>query len=399
VVINFLADLERGTSMLFGTRFKLTFTWVGFFAFFFLGLVGSLLAQADPSAGAQTGWKKEWESSLEGAKREGKIVVGIPARAELRKQLEAVFKPKFGIDMELFPARGPQNASRIAAEYKAGVRYFDVFIGGSGTFESLAHSGIVEPFEPTMILPEVKEPKNWWGGHIWEDNVSTNRFLYSFIADAGTGGLWYNTNLAKPEELRSLNELLHPKWKGKIGFLDPRTPGSGQSVWSFLWDVKGEDYLRKLVQQELLVSRDQRQIADALAKGKLAIALGVSFYTLEGFIKVNLPVRELPTPKEGLPSSNGSGVIGIVKSLPHPHATRAFVNWLLGKEGQELYVKVMHQSTRRLDVETKWLQEFGVKAAKDVMTVEEYHRVRNHLEDKYTQVRIPAARFAEQILK
>jgi len=31
--------------------------------------------------------------------------------------------------------------------------------------------------------------------------------------------------------------------------------------------------------------------------------------------------------------------------------------------------------------------------------VEEYHRVRNHLEDKYTRVRRPAAKFAEQILK
>ena len=377
--------------MLLWAQFKLSFTWVGFFAFFFLGLVGSVLAQSD--------WKKEWESSLEGAKREGKIVVGIPARPELRKELEAVFKPKFGIDMELLTARGPQNASRIATEYKAGVKYFDIFIGGSGTFESLAHSGMVEPFEPYLILPEVKEPKNWWGGHIWEDNVSTNRFLYSFIADAGSGGLWYNTTLTKPEELRSLNELLNPKWKGKIGFLDPRTPGSGQSIWSFLWDIKGEDFLRKLVQQDLLISRDQRQIADALAKGKLAIALGVSFYTLEGFLKANLPVRELPTPKEGLPSSNGSGVIGIVKGPPHPHAARAFVNWFLGKEGQELYVKVMHQSTRRLDVDTRWLQEFGVKAAKDVLTVEEYHKVRNHLEDKYTQVRIPSAKFAEQILK
>src|SRR4030095_5797917 len=90
--------------------------------------------------------------------------------------------------------------------------------------------------------------------------------------------------VAKPEELRSLDEFLNPKWKGKIGFLYPRPPGSGQSIWSFLWDVKGESYLRKLVQQDLFVSRDQRQLADALAKGKLAIALGVSFYTLDGFI-------------------------------------------------------------------------------------------------------------------
>ena len=47
------------------------------------------------------------------------------------------------------------------------------------------------------------------------------------------------------------------------------------------------------------MSRDQRQLADALAKGKLAIALGVSFYTLDGFIGANLPIKELPKLKEG----------------------------------------------------------------------------------------------------
>jgi ABC-type Fe3+ transport system substrate-binding protein len=342
--------------------------------------------------------QSDWERTLQEAKKEGQIVAAIPARAELRTQLEAIFKPKFGINMELLPARGPQNASRIAAESKAGVKYFDVFIGGSGTYESLAADGAVEAFLPQMILAEVRDEKYWWGGHIWEDNVKTKRFLYSFIADAGTGGFWYNVTQAKPEELRSLDDLTNPKWKGKVGFLDPRTPGSGQSIWSFLWDVKGEAYLRRLVQQDLFVSRDQRQLADALAKGKLAIALGVSFYTLEGFLTANLPIKELPKLKEGAPSSNGSGVIGLVKNPPHPNAARLFVNWLLSKEGQELYTRVMHQSTRRLDVDTKWLQEFGVVAAKDVMSVEEYHRVRNHLEDKYIRVRIPAAKFAEQIL-
>jgi len=366
-----------------------------------LGLVlcSLLVWTAASTAGAQVDWKKEWERSVQEAKKEGIIVAGIPARPELRKQLEAIFKPKFGIDMDLSPARGPQNASKIAAEYNAGVKNFDVFIGGSGTYESLVEAGIVEPFDALMILPEVREAKNWWGGHIWEDNVSTNRFLYSFIADAGTGGFWYNTQSAKPQEFRSLDDFLNPKWKGKIGFLDPRTPGSGQSIWSFLWDVKGEGYLRKLVQQDLFVSRDQRQLGDALARGKLAVALGVSFYTLEGFLTANLPVKELPTMKEGLPSSNGSGVIGVVKNPPHPHAARVFVNWLLSKEGQELYVKVMHQATRRLDVDTKWLQEHGVRAAKDVLTVEQYHKVRNHLEDKYKRVRIPSAKFAEEILQ
>jgi iron(III) transport system substrate-binding protein len=341
-------------------------------------------------------WQAEWEKVLEGARREGKVVVGIPAQPELRKLMEEAFA-RFKVGLELFPGRGPQNAQRIAAEHQAGVRNFDVFLGGSGTYEELAHAGVVDPFEPYLVLPEIKDPKYWWGGHIWEDNVRTHRYLYSFIADAGTGALWHNSSLAHAEELRSFDDLLNPKWKGKIGFLDPRTPGAGQSIWSFLWGIKGEDFVRKLVQQELFLGRDQRQIADALAKGKLAVSLGVTYYTFEPFLKAGLPVKELPTPKEGLPTSNGSGVIGVVKNPPHPNAAKVFVNWFLGREGQEIYGKALGQGTRRLDVDTKSLE--GTRAAKDAMTVEEYHRLRNHLEDKYFSVRVPAAKFAEQILK
>ena len=348
---------------------------------------------------AKGGWQGEWETTIQAARREGKAVLAIPASAELRRALEAAFKPRFDIELELLPGRGPQNASRIASEYKAGVRYFDALIVGSGTAEPLAHAGMLEPLESTMILPEVKDPKNWWGGHIWEDNVSTKRYLYSFVADAGTGGLYYNPALAKPEELRSFNDFLDPKWKGKIGFLDPRNPGAGQSSWSFLWDIKGEDYLRKLVQQDLFISRDQRQIADALAKGKLTLTIGVTSYTYGPFIKAGLPIKELPPPKEGLPASNGSGVIGIVKNPPHPNGVKVFVNWLLSKEGQEVWGKGIVQATRRLDVDTQWMVEHGTRAAKDFLTVEEYHRVRNHLEDKVVRVRIPAAKFAEQMLK
>ena len=133
------------------------------------------------------------------------------------------------------------------------------------------------------------------------------------------------------------------------------------------------------------------------AKGKLAISLGVTFYTFDPFVQAGLPVKELPTPKEGLPTSNGSGVIGVVKNPPHPNAARLFINWFLGREGQEIYGKALGQATRRLDVDTKSLP--GTRAAKDVMSVEEYHRFRNHLEDKYFSVRRPAAKFAEQILK
>jgi ABC-type Fe3+ transport system substrate-binding protein len=341
----------------------------------------------------------EWERAIEAAKKEGKIVVAIPPSTELRKAMETVLRQNFGLETELVLASGPRNASRIASEQKAGVHYFDALIVGTGTAVTLAHDGMLEPIESFLILPEVKDPKEWWGGHIWEDNLSTNRYLYSFLADVSTGSIWYNSTLVKPAELRSFDDYLSPKWKGRIGFSDPRVPSSGQSIWAFMWEIKGEDYLRKLAQQDLFLSRDLRQLTDALARGKVALAFGIGRSQVEPFVKAGLPVKPAPAPKEGLPASNSFGVLGIVKDPPHPNATKVFVNWFLSKEGQEWYGKIMQNGTRRLDVDTKWLKELGVDAAKDVLTLQEYHRLRNHLEDKYTKVRIPAAKFAETVLQ
>jgi ABC-type Fe3+ transport system substrate-binding protein len=341
----------------------------------------------------------EWNKVLEAAKKDGKIVIAIPPAAELRKEMEIVIKQKLGLEAELLPNPGPRNASRIAAEQKAGVRFFDALIVGTGTALGLAHDGMLEALEPSFVLPEVKDPKQWWGGHIWEDNLSTNRFLYSFLADVSTHGVWYNTTLAKPEDFRSFDDYLNPKWKGKIGFSDPRVPSSGQSIWSFMWDLKGEEFLKRLVQQDLFITRDLRQLTDSLAKGKVAVAFGIGRSQADPFVTAGLPLKTVPPPKEGLPASNSFGVIGVVKNAPHANATKVFINWFLSRDGQEWYGKLMENGTRRLDVDTKWLNALGVSAAKDALTIQDYHRMRNHLEDKYTKVRVPAGKFAETIIK
>ena len=56
-------------------------------------------------------------------------------------------KQKFGIEAELVAAPGPKNSSRIAAEKKAGVNYFDAIICGTGTASGLTHDGMLEPLE------------------------------------------------------------------------------------------------------------------------------------------------------------------------------------------------------------------------------------------------------------
>src|SRR5918999_1163233 len=191
----------------------------------------------------------------------------------------------------------------------------------------------------------------------------------------------------RADEIRSFDDLLHEKFRGKIGFLDPRTPGSGASMWSYLREIKGEDFLKRLVEQKPALSRDQRVLAEILAKGKLAVVLGLTYYSYAPFIKAGLPVAPLPIPKEGVYVSGGSGHLAVLKDAPHPHAARVFTNWFLSREGQDVYSRALRQATRRLDVETGWLRENGVIAAKDALTMEQYYKRENQSEEKINRLR------------
>src|SRR5499426_3136568 len=367
------------------------FLWFVVLAYFaLLGTGGLHAGEAKPSSPV------EWEKALEAAKKEGKVVVSVPASAELRRGIEKVFKQRFGIDVEVNTGSAASIVGKIRQESKSGAPYFDLHMGGGESMiTGLLAEGILAPLEPAMMLKEIKDPNNWWGGHIWLDNAK--RYIYAsqaFQAD----NIWCNTDYVKPEEIRSLSDFLNPKWSGKIGYLDPRNPGAGASMWAFLWKLKGEDYLRKLAGQKLFVSRDQRVLAESLAKGKIALVMGLSYYSLLPFAKVGLPVKSVPIPRDETYVSGGSGNVTIIKGAPHPNAAKVFLNWFLGQEGQDTYSRAMGQATRRLDVDTQWLKEVGVIAAKDNLTLDQYTKLENQSEEKVLKAREPAAELARKLL-
>ena len=356
-----------------------------------------IFAPAVDGQQSKTPGSVEWDKLVDAAKKEGKVTVSLPASAEMKKQIEEQFKKRYGIEVETFTSRGSTAVRRMADELKAGVRSFDLHIGGSSSIVSgMLDEGILDPIEPWLALPEVKDPKQWWGGHLWVDNAK--RFVYTFQAYLSEV-IWYNTELIKPAEIRSLDDFLNPKWKGKIGYLDPRTPGAGDSTWSFLWKVKGEDYLKRLVAQDLYLGRDQRILAESLAKGRVAVMIGNSYYSYLPFIKAGLPIKTLPTLKEGNYGTGGSGNLAIIKAPARPNSTKVFVNWLLGHEGQEIVSRALGQATRRLDVDTRFLKESGTIAAKDVMSVNDFLQIENQSEEKLDKVREPAAKLAHALLK
>jgi iron(III) transport system substrate-binding protein len=348
------------------------------------------------SAFAQGARSSEWDAIVEAARKEGKVVASIPPSAELRRLMELSFTRQYGIGVEFIPARGGSIIQRIVNEARAGVRYFDLHIGGTeSVITGMLPENILDAVEPYFVLPEVKDPKQWWGGHIWADNAK--RFLYVFVAYQ-TVSLWSNPNLYKPAEFSSFDDLLNPKLRGKIGISDPRTPGSGSSMWSYMLYIKGEEYLKRLVGQNLFVTRDLRLLGENLARGKIALTSGIGYSEFLPFIKVNLPVTPLPVPKEGLYVSGGYGHLTVLKNPPHPNAAKVFINWLLSRDGQEVFTRGMGVGSRRFDIDTRWLKEYGVIAAKDFLTLDQYHKYENQSEDKIRKIREPGAAMARKLL-
>jgi ABC-type Fe3+ transport system substrate-binding protein len=376
-----------------GERAMILWMWINQMLLLGVLLFGVFQGVAFP-ADAQDDWKR----IVEAAKKEVKVVAGGPPTAVLRKQFKETFESRFGIELELLSAPGPQNAQRAIAEFKAGVKYFDVLHGGSGTLEPLKNDNMLAPFLDYLVLPEVKDPKQWWGGHLWEDNLKTNRFIYSFSADFSVPP-FYNSDLVKPGEINSYDDFLQPKWKGKIGMFEPRVPSAGQGLWGYMLRSKGREYLQKLAEQNLYIHRDGQQIAVALAKGNLAVALGVAQRFVDPYIKGGLPIKVLTSVKEGMGGSNGFGTVAVMANAPHPNAARVYINWLLGKEGQELFGRALTQGSRRLDVDTKWLARYNTPAAKAGTTPEEFEKIRFYGEDVIINWREPAGEFARKILK
>jgi ABC-type Fe3+ transport system substrate-binding protein len=354
------------------------------------GMMSLVLMLAPRSSQGQS-----WEQILAAAKKEGKVVVAMSPSAELRKSMEEAFRKRYGIDIELAPGQGSSQVTKIVSEAKAGIAYYDIMLSGTTSTSDLAEHGVTQPVAPYLVLPEVREPNRWWGGHMYADKAK--QFVYMPLAYVGVS-LWYNKSFVKPGEIRTYDDLLHPKWKGKIGFQDPRTAGSGAGVWSFLWLIKGEGFLEKLAQQDLLLLTDRRQLGDALSKGKVHITIGGVYYTYLPFIKAGLPLESM-IPEEGSYGSSGSGNLAIIKNHSHPNAAKVFVNWFLGKEGQEIVTKVLEQATRRLDVETKWLRESGVVSAKDFLTMDQFTKNELSTQARIEQVRDPAERAAQKLLK
>jgi iron(III) transport system substrate-binding protein len=318
----------------------------------------SLVFPWSRAVAGQAGSSAEWENLVAAAKKEGQIQVAGPRGAERRQALTETFTAKYGIGVEYLGVGGFELPPRVQRERQASVYQWDVFMVGTTTLlKGLKPIGALEPIEPALVLPEVKDPKNWLGGAL--PFFDKNRLGLALQQRAGQY-LFVNSNLVGAEDLRSWRDLLHPKWKGKIVVgRDPRVSGHGNATFKFFFTTAGlgPQFIRDLAKQELLLMRDDRLSAQWLAQGKYAICICSDLDTPK-LIDAGLPVRLVDARrlKEGGYRTSGNANVALANRAAHPNAAKLYINWILSKEAGTLFSKATGDASLRVDVPTDHLE-------------------------------------------
>ena len=295
-----------------------------------------------------------WDDLIAAAQREGTVVVAGPAHPEVRQALPAAFKARFGINMEYIGGPASAAAAKLRAERAAGIYAVDVTLAGIQSMATIFHrEGLLDPIKPLLILPEVLDGSKWKRGSLWFMDPEQRYVLRLFSSEAEEFSI--NTQQVKPDEIRSAQDLLNPKWKGKIATHDPTVPGTGSNQAARFYVQFGEDFVKRLyVDQEPALSRDERQLTDWLLRGTYPIVFGVDDARIDEMNKEGMPVLAIQSLPD-LPATVavGNGLVGLFKNAPHPNAAKLFINWLASKEGLEVYARAVKWSPTRTDIDEK----------------------------------------------
>jgi iron(III) transport system substrate-binding protein len=309
-------------------------------------LLATLLLPAMTAIGAEAKPDSEWGKKVAAAKKEGKLSVFLFQRDNIEAAVKAFEKAFPEIQILTASVAAAETGPRIMAERRAEKYLWDICICGPTTpYAVLYPAKALDAIKPALMLPEVVDESKWWGAkHHYMD--PDGQHIFVFLGSVEMPNLYYNKNLVDPKEIRSYWDLMNGKWRGKILALDPRQPGRQRVGARFLYHIPelGAPFLARLfTEMDVTLTRDDRQAMDWLAAGKFSLCLFCG--DLEKARTQGLPLAEFNTYtwKESSAIYSGSnGTVALMNNAPHPNAARVFVNWLLSREGQAGFQKIMN---------------------------------------------------------
>lgn len=238
------------------------------------------------------------------------------------------FTKRTGIKITLHSAGTVELLNKLIAE---GDRTpADIYMTvDAGALERARIAGLLQPIKSDIIeknIPAVmRAPDNSWVGLSLRIRV-----------------IAYNPQKVKPEEIKTFESLIDPKWKGRLGL---RT-GSNvypQSHTAMMIAEKGEAETEKFLRAILANAGDKiypsdSRAVEAVAKGEVDVAI-VNHYYVYGRLRSNPEdAKTLSFVVPPKTAYNISGA-GILKTSKNKEAAQKLIEFLASDEGQKMFVE------------------------------------------------------------
>jgi len=206
---------------------------------------------------------------------------------------------------------------------------FDIWWGGPiDSFVAAKKEGLLDqyrsPNAANLIDPKLmKDPDDYWIGiYVGSLGFATNENY-----------LKQNPKFKAPT---SFDELLAPELKGQIVIAHPATSGTSYTFLCTIMQIKGEqagwEYMKKFAQNVLMWTKSGAAPVQNVGKGEAAVGVVFSHDIVAG-IEQGLPLK-LTFPAEG--TGYEIGGMGIVKGAKHLDLAKAWYDWALEPQTQEL---------------------------------------------------------------
>jgi len=271
------------------------------------------------SVSVTTGNLSAQQANIEAGKKEGKVVVYGSVVPQAMEGLHQAFKKKYGIDVEYWRGSSTQVSERALTEWRAGRPGFDVVEGNRGVQLIMRDEGLFAKYVPP----------------------ASEKFPAQFKEKDGLITPWrvlpisilYNTDLVKPNDMpKTLDDLLNPKWSGKISVPDPtRHTTTAQFFWNLRQpQFKGDkwlDYVKGLAKQNPILVESLAPVTTTIIKGEALVGITYIKYIKQ----YKGPVTYVPMDKY-LTDPN---YLSLSAKSARPNAAKLYIDFGCSPEGQK----------------------------------------------------------------
>ena len=264
---------------------------------------------------------------------EERLVIYTSHKEEVYGPIIKEFQQRTGIWVEVVTGGSGELLERIAMEAEGGQPACDLMFGG-GVESLAAYEDCFEPCTPEGV-------ENLRGVGLSEEGLWTPFSSLPLV-------LIYNTRLVSEGELTGWADLLDPRWKGRIAFADPTVSGSSYTAALTLFScIEGDDWdiLAALVDNlDGGALPDSGDVVESVRSGSRYIGVTLE----ETALKQRSPELGIVYPAEG--TSAVPDGCALIKGAKHAENARAFLDFVLGRDVQELLVSDLDRRSVRTDV-------------------------------------------------